>query len=289
MTYHLFDASDKSARPVAADKKFIITDSSRLSDGFAPDRPFIFDGILMCICLTGSASFRINHREVSLTEGEILTIVPNHILRCIGTTEDFFCEILYFSVDFTAEFPFPMSYEIFFRIGEKPTVAVEEKVLRSIRDIHALIVKQQDSASVYRERIVKTLLFAMLLEVGSVYMARESQRENAYTKNRGEELTESFFILLMEHHRTHRSVAFYAAEMCLTPKYLSTVIKNTTGRGALDWINEAVVIDIKTRLRTSNCTILQLSEEFNFANPSFFGRFFRQNTGMTPMQYRNGL
>ena len=91
----------------------------------------------------------------------------------------------------------------------------------------------------------------------------------------------------MMHYKQDRSVSFYADKLCLTSKYLSTVIKEVTGRSVLAWINETVIAEAKILLKTSEMTVMQISEELNFPNPSFFGRFFKQYTGVTPLKYRN--
>ena len=70
-------------------------------------------------------------------------------------------------------------------------------------------------------------------------------------------------------------MAFYARELCLTPKYLSSVVKKTTNRTVTEWINETVVLDAKTQLKSSQMTVQQIANYLNFPTPSFFGRFSR--------------
>jgi AraC-like DNA-binding protein len=105
---------------------------------------------------------------------------------------------------------------------------------------------------------------------------------NSYQK----EQVLNFFKLLLHNHKKEKTLQFYASKMCLTPKYLSTIIKERTGRTAFSWINEVLISSTKYMLKTTDMTILQISEELNFPNPSFFGRFFKKHTGMTPVQYR---
>ena len=83
-----------------------------------------------------------------------------------------------------------------------------------------------------------------------------------------------------------RSIAFYADKMFITPKYLSRVVKETSGVDIQQWIDDMVIMAAKALLKSSNMTILQISEDMSFANPSFFGTYFKKRTGMTPVQYR---
>ena len=105
--------------------------------------------------------------------------------------------------------------------------------------------------------------------------------------SRQEVLTEKFFEVLSKYYIKERSVAFYAEKLCLTPKYLSMTVKKVTGFPITSWMNEVVIIEAKRLLKMTDSTVLQISEELNFPNPSFFGRFFKQYAGMTPLAYRN--
>ena len=62
--------------------------------------------------------------------------------------------------------------------------------------------------------------------------------------------------------------------------------RTSTGKSASQWIDDYVVLEAKTLLKSTNLTILQISEELHFANQSFFGKYFKQHTGLSPMRYR---
>lgn len=266
---------------------FVMFDTTTpMPEGFQEDKPFIFNGITMCTCLRGSARFRLNYKELDIQKGQVLTIMPDQIIRELEHSADFFCEMLFFPVDFISDFPSPTDYDLLFRMSEQPCITVPEETMQTLLELHALIMKHYHLTDrPYNKEIVKSLLFTLMLMVVSVY---ETNNKGTFTQTRSrqEEITEQFFKLLFEHYKKERSVAFYADLLCITPKYLTTVVKKVTGHSILDWINEVVVIALKTALRTTNSTVLQISEEFNFANPSFFSRYFKQYTGVTPVGYR---
>lgn len=149
-----------------------------------------------------------------------------------------------------------------------------------------IVENYNNKEKAYKEEIIKAMLLAVVLEVGSEY-AKYQQTRLPAVKTRKEELTEMFITLLLTHYKTGHHVAFYAEKMLITPKYLSAVVKEVIGLGALDCINEVVIAKVKSYLRNSQRTVLQISDEFNFPNSSFFGRYFKQHTGETPLQYRN--
>jgi AraC-like DNA-binding protein len=107
------------------------------------------------------------------------------------------------------------------------------------------------------------------------------------TVSRKEELTRDFFQLLSEYFETERQASFYASKLYVTPKHLSTCVSEVTKLSILEWINTVTVLNIKRRLRTTNDTIQQISEDFNFQTASTFIRYFRQHTGTTPLKFRN--
>lgn len=252
-----------------------------------PEKPFIFDGVMMCTCIKGNAKFRLNYREMSIEAGQILTVMPGQIIRTDKQSQDFFCEMLFFPIDFITNYPVPTDIDFILLLNEYPCITVPEVTMQSILKLHALIVKHyQNMEKLMEGEIVRAMLYALLLMVVSAYQTDNKEGVIRKKYSRQEELTEDFFKLLFQHYKEERTVAFYADKLCLTAKYLTTTIKKMTGRYILGWINEIVIIGIKTYLRNTSMTMLQISEEFNFSNPSFFGKYFKQHTGMTPLEYR---
>lgn len=93
--------------------------------------------------------------------------------------------------------------------------------------------------------------------------------------------------LLSKDKGMHRSVSYFANELCYTPKHFSKVIKQACGRTPLDLINETTVEHIKYRLKRSEKSIKEIAEEFNFPNQSFFGKYVKAHLGTSPANYRS--
>ena len=96
------------------------------------------------------------------------------------------------------------------------------------------------------------------------------------------------FIALLESgiYRTERNVAYYASRLCITPKYLSKLIKQATGRSAPDWIDAYVILEAKNLLRYSGKSIKEIVQDLNFPSQSVFYKYFKSHTGLTPSEYR---
>ena len=97
----------------------------------------------------------------------------------------------------------------------------------------------------------------------------------------------TFLRLVRANHRKERSIGFYADKMFISPKYLSLIIKESTGRSAAEWIDQYVIQEAKNLLRYSGKNVQQVAYELNFTNQSSFGKYFKHLTGMSPTQFQN--
>ncbi len=92
--------------------------------------------------------------------------------------------------------------------------------------------------------------------------------------------------LLFMHHRWERSVAFYASKMCITSKYLTSVVKAASGKTPTEWIREETIKEIERMLCHTQMPIKEIVYRLNFPNASFFGKYFKAQKGMSPKHYR---
>ncbi len=268
-------------------QNFILSDNVTSPPDFLFKDSYIFDGIMLGLSIKGTGKLRVNFREYELFPNTVLLIFPHQIIKIIEASDDFLIETLFISFDFYSEFPMPKDLDAIMQIGKTPCLVVSQEIMQNLLEYHAFIVKQYNNIGhIYREKIVKTLLYALMIEVSAIY---KSDKKNTVVKNssRQEELVNRFFELLMKHYQQERNVSFYADKLCLTSKYLSSTIKKVTGQSILSWIHETVVIEAKMLLRSTTLTVQQVSDKLNFPNPSFFSRFFKGYAGMTPLEYRN--
>lgn len=150
----------------------------------------------------------------------------------------------------------------------------------------ALRAKLTGGRTPYYREIVVSLVKAALYELlGNVDESKQSPCGGKLVTQR-EVLFKHFVELLSNCQVKPRSVAWYADCLCVTPKYLSTVCKQVSGRTALSWINEYVLTDIRHWLKNSSKTIKEVADLLRFPNLSFFGKYCRQHFGMSPSEFR---
>lgn len=272
-----------------ASYRYVITNSSESpSPGFSYEHPFLLKGMLFGICLKGESRLKIDLREYVLKPNTVFIVLPNRIIELLERSEEHFVEVLFFSIDFMNNLPLPKDFDVFNKMKYNPCLEISDENMKELLEYHSFIAQMCDKEKhVYRKEVAKSLLCALIALIGSFYLEEEI---NTHSKinSRSEEIVEEFSDLLMQYRRKERNASFYADKMYITTQYLSRTLKKISGKSINYWINEAVILDAKVLLKSSNMTVVQISEELNFPNPSFFGRFFKQYAGITPLKYREG-
>ena len=130
--------------------------------------------------------------------------------------------------------------------------------------------------------MIGSILQAMIYYITGLMMDTEEHSR----KDRKEELLGRFIQLIMRYYKENRTLDFYADKLFISTKYLSDIIKRTSGRTAHDWIDKYIILEAKILLRSTNKTVQEISNELNFPNNSFFAKYFKKHVGMTPKEYR---
>lgn len=242
---------------------------------------FTLNGIMMIICRDDSGgTVTIDGKAYSLKKGSVAILPENHILR-LGEDSDLSDDgVLAVTMDFILDMPSPIDTNIFIYSRFSPVLSVSEEKLSDLWSYFDFIGKELLESGRHRQAIIKALIYALLLEITAEYEDRFHLGGTREIKS--ENLPDKFFRLLAANFRSQRSVSWYAGQLNLTPKYLSTAVKEITGRPVLDWIHEAVVIEAKMLLKTTDRTVQEISDHLCFSSASAFVQFFRKHSGTTP-------
>ena len=241
--------------------------------------PFVIDDYRLGIFVSGEIHVNINLVERHITPGTIVFLGPGTIISPIS----FSGKIEVYGLGLFADFPMPQMPSAFNgQVRDFQIKASEGDITTARRIIDTIwhAVHQPD----YNRQTVSSLVAAMMHHYDGVYRqhidllkASQSRKQTIFDR----------FISLVNQHATHEhQISFYADKMCLTERYLGTVIRQTSGNTAKEWIDRAIITRIKVELKHSDKSVAQISEETNFPNPSFFSKYFKQLTGQTPLEYR---
>ena len=273
--------------PDSEERDYSLTNSSSPPpSSLSLDYPFLAKGMLFGLCLRGRAKLRINLKEYILIPNSVFTILPNQIFESLENSEDNFVECLFFSTDFVNSLPLPRNFDVLNKMSNSPCLLVPDEAMQELIEYHNFISKAfQKNRHLHTEPVLRSLMHSFIALLGSLYIKAEVNIE-LKPKSRGTIIVEEFSELLNKNSKTERGASFYSDKLCITTQYLSRTLKSITGRSVNTWITEAVILEAKVLLKSSNMSILQISEELNFSNPSFFVRYFKQYAGITPLKYR---
>lgn len=267
-------------------ENFVLSDTGSFYSLVSLLYSFTFNGCIHGICLKGKATIKINFKEYNIEENSIIFIFPDQLVEILQYSEDFYLEIMAFSADFFVDMSKTKGIDVVRRISASLVLKLSGEEKNILLDYHSFIIKNiRKKRHAYTDAIVKSLVYSLLMEIVALYHEDREEKENKVS-TRSEKMVEKFLFLLKENHRLHRTVSFYANELCITSKYLSALLKRVTGKSVNKWIDEAIILSAKVLLKTTDYTILQVSEELNFPNASYFGRFFKKHTDKTPLEYR---
>ena len=176
----------------------------------------------------------------------------------------------------------------FISLKENPKFHLMEEEVQELKSFYELIEETVSRNDNFRTEIVRRLMGAYLYKIGSILHRKQPEflSENPKSLKREEVLFNQFINLLNEHHRKERRVDFYAEQLFLSPKHFSTVVKKVSGKTAGEWIDEYVILEAKALLKYSVMSIQEVAYFMNFPNPSFFGKYFKHHTGLSPSEYK---
>lgn len=176
-----------------------------------------------------------------------------------------------------------------FRMSEYPILHLppeQEELLGHYKSILQSSLKRNDKICL--KEIVYSVVGAMLYEIFSYIFVKNNESEaELMTGTQGERLFKQFIELLVASEVKQRQVQYYANQLCVSPKHLSAVCKQLSGKAALAWINHFIVQDIKYMLANSDWSIKEISNYMGFPNASFFGKYVRQHMGASPTSIRS--
>ena len=250
--------------------------------------PCRIDAFIIGVGTEGETSVSFNLHEFRLKKDSMFIFTPKNILQ-VNSQQYFKADVIAISPDFMRRINIKNMMPLFLKFVENPALTLTPEESRSMRGMIAQIERETRGPETHFSfDIVSGLIAATIYKVGDImyhYLAEHPEEQNN-SHNRAEAYFKQFTHLLGEHFREERSVGFYARQLCITPKYLTTLIKRISGQSVSEWIDNYVILEAKTLLKYSTMSIQEIAYYLNFPNQSFFGSYFKRNTGMSPSQYK---
>ena len=250
------------------------------------DSPYKIGQGMILYCYSGTANISVDLNKWDIVQNTIISLIPKTILTLNQSSDNFRVEYISFSTSMFQEAVFRLDPSFFRFIKDNPChthSSSEGEIVNVIIRLFWLIY--YDRNNLYRDMIVKNQLQCFFLNMyDKTRHAFPSHQRNGY--NRAEEIFHKFINCIHTHYLDQKDVSFYANELCISPRYLSTIARQVTGESAKTIIDRHIILETKVLLRTTEMTVQEITNHLNFPSQSYLGRYFKKHTGESPIEYR---
>ena len=252
--------------------------------------PSRLNALIIGVGTEGETSLTSNLQEFRLKKDSLFIFSPKHILQ-VQSNNRFKAHLIVIAPDFLKRINIDTKrmMPLFLQFSSLPCMELTHAESQSLRSFISMVEQElKGSETDFSSEIIGGLIAATIYKVGDIltHYLTEHPEVDSPIHNRAEEYFRQFTELLGEHYKHERSVGFYARQLCITPKYLTTLIKRISGKSVSEWIDSYVILEAKTLLKYSNMSVQEIAYYLNFPNQSFFGSYFKRNAGMSPSQYK---
>ena len=252
--------------------------------------PSRLNALIIGVGTEGETSLTSNLQEFRLKKDSLFIFSPKHILQ-VQSNNRFKAHLIVIAPDFLKRINIDTKHlmPLFLQFGSRHCMELTQAESQSLRSFISMVEQElKGSETDFSSEIIGGLIAATIYKVGDIltHYLTEHPEVDSPIHNRAEEYFRQFTELLGEHYKHERSVGFYARQLCITPKYLTTLIKRISGKSVSEWIDNYVILEAKTLLKYSNMSVQEIAYYLNFPNQSFFGSYFKRNAGMSPSQYK---
>ena len=252
-----------------------------------PTEPRRMSFVLIAMCTRGQVKYKMDTQELAVGPGDLIVVSERHVIDsylaspdmeglCMMISVPFINEIIHDVSDTSAMYLFTQNH---------PVIALSERDQQVFSEYFYVIRRKiSETGNHFRRSLVRALMLAMFYDLSNVVY--QSRQLSAKSQSRPNAIFTQFLKLVEAHCKKERRVGWYAQQMCITPKYLSEMVKQASLRTPNDWIDNYVIRELSVQLKNSNKSIKAIAEELNFPNQSFLGKYFKEHVGMSPSDYR---
>lgn len=249
------------------------------------NKPFRSAASAVAICTKGWMEVTVDMQARRMSRGAVIIYGPHSIVEFHNCSDDLEIYAVIFTPEIIKETMIDLDSVMpilkYFTEHPGDPMVLDEKEISTLLKFYDL---SYDVIEIGKPAIIRDVLTAMVATFGEMYSRRLTGDRHNFTRQ--QEYFEKFLREVAMHHQNERSVKYYADALHITPKYLSTIIKDISGKSATSWINDFVIQQAKIMLKYSGKSIQEITYEMNFSTQSFFGKYFKRHTGISPSEYR---
>jgi len=251
---------------------------------FIRNEPFKTDMTIAIFCEQGEMSLKINMKEYQVVAPAMVIILAEQICEPVSHSDDLRGRVIVMSREFTDGLfvSFGDTIPLYSSVYNNPVITMEGDsfVFNQYYDL------LQNLACSPNKEFKLQSAHHLTLSMFYGYSHTKHDSNNRILTSRQEEIYSNFIDVLQANYRKNREINFYAQRLCITPKHLSQVVKDISGRSARAIIDEYVISEAKALLYSTTSSVQQISDALNFPSQSVFGKYFKRMTGKSPKEYR---
>lgn len=258
------------------------------------------------ICRKGKARLNVNYKDWELYEGAVITLFPNDVVelkvdgdckspqtengdcKSLQTANCFQAEILKYNPSLLREASLQLEQTVYSSLREdrcRQDTPVVTNIINGMFSLLKVYFDQSECTCI--SQLVLCQLKAFFIGFHEYLQRNPQYRPDEVKSYRVRELFNHFMMLLERDYKISRDVNYYAAQMNISSKYLTNIVSQVTGHTPKTIIDQYVILQLKMHLKRTTQSIKEMAWEFHFADVSFFCRYFKKHTGLTPQQIRS--
>lgn len=245
------------------------------------------EGGAILFCRRGSATVTVDQLRDRVTRDTLLLLLPGSILHLNERTDDFRVRFCAFSLELFSEAAYRLDPSFFHILHEHAIIRLPDRIIEGVRNWFQMAsYTYRDRGNIFRNTIIRNRLQNVLLEAFDKTQRFAPDVHSQTGTTRQADLFQRFVALVHEHCTEQREVAFYADRLCISTRYLSTIIRSVAHSTAKEFIDRSVVLEIKMLLGSTELSVQEIAYRLHFPE-SYLGRFFKKHTGVSPTEFRN--
>ncbi len=253
----------------------------------AIDKAYKAGFIMLTMCVEGEAIYRIDSNEYKLKPYDILILKEEQVVTSFQPNPEYQSCSIYMSQQFFDDIIKDMQeFSFLFRLStEQAHFTLQPFESKAIMAYCQLIEsKMQQTEHHYLKETISTLIKTMIYDISEAF--HRVQKPLSARRTRSEAIFEDFILLVEANFKEQRRVSWYSQQLCITPKYLAESVKKVSRRTPNEWIIRYVTWELRAQLKGTRKNIKEIAENLHFPNQSLLGKFFKEQTGMSPSEYR---
>ena len=238
------------------------------------------------LCIEGTVEATLNLNKIQVYPHSLVTLPPGSIFQVNSIEGELNIYILGFSSQYIEENQHShFLLDTMYHTLGKPVCSLNEKGVQIAESYFKLMIDLYENLPDKAKKEVAFNLYSDIHKgISLLYQSISNERANL---SKSEMICRNFGQLVIQHYQNNRNVSWYAEKLGISHAHLCTIVKQITGHTCVEIIASMVIMDAKSQLKSTNLSIQEISDSLNFANMSFFGKYFKRNVGMSPLEYRN--